>query len=299
VDLPSLKQLQYFHALAQKGNMTALAAELFVSQTALSNSITRLEEELGVQLFHRKGRSLTLNEYGSVYLSHVESMLLTMENANAAIRRLKGDVQDHVSVAMNSPVLWGDIVTKFISNNPGCTIALRECMLDSIQKDLPKLDVDLILAGKDDLLSDSLNHIVFSRDRLWLCVPPGHWLAERKSIKLAEAKNEYFISQPKHVGFARFCQKIFAAAGFEPKVIAECDYEMRRELFRQNVGVLISTDSVLRINFYNYGANVLIEEPSTRREMALFWSKARKLSPKAVAFKEALLQVYQSKPFSN
>lgn len=293
--MPSLKQLQYFQALARCGNMTALAEELFVSQTALSNSITRLEEELGVKLFERASRSMILNEYGSVYLAHVESMLLTLEAATAAVNRLKGGTPDHISLAMNSPVLWGDIVAKFISDHPGCTITLRECIIDTIQKQLPKLDVDLILAGKDDFSSDALDHIVFSRDRLWLCVPPNHWLAERKSIKLSEAKNESFICQPKHTGFSRFCQKVFAAAGFEPKIIAECNYEMRRELLLKNAGVLLASDSVLRVNYYNYGANILIDEPLIRREMALLWSRTKKLSPHATAFKETLLQVYRCK----
>jgi len=276
--------------------MTALAKEFFVSQTAISNSITRLEKELDVKLFERVGRNMILNKYGEAYLAHVESMLLMLEDANATIKRLKGTVQANVSLAMNSPVLWGDIVAKFISDNPGYTIALRECVIDSIQKQLPSLDVDLILAGKDDFTLDALDHIVFSRDRLWLCVPPGHWLAKRKSIKLAEAKNENFIEQPQHTGFSRFCKKVFSAAGFEPKIVAECNYEMRRELFRKNVGVLLASDSALRVNYYNYGANVLIEEPLIRREMALFWSKTRKLSPQAVAFNDMLLQVYRNDP---
>ena len=297
--MPSLKQLQYFHALARRGNMTTLAKELFVSQTALSNSITRLEEELGVKLFERAGRGLILNEYGTVYLAHVESMLLTLEDANAAINRLKVGAPEHVSLAINSPVLWSDIIAKFVSDHLGCTIALRECLIDSIEKQLPRLDVDLVLAGKDDFFSDALEHIVFSRDRLWLCVPPGHWLEGRKGIDLAEAKNENFIFQLKHTGFSKFCRKMFMAAGFEPKIIAECNYEMRRELFHKNVGVILATDSALRVNYYNYGASVLIEKPSNRRDMALFWSKARKPSPIAVAFKETLLQVYQNNPSSN
>lgn len=295
--MPSLKQLQYFHALARRGNMTALAEELFVSQTALSNAISRLEDELGVQLFERSGRTLVLNEYGAVYLPHVESMLFALENANAAVNRLKGGTLNNVSIAMNSPVLWGDIIAGFLSEHRDCTITQQECMVDSMQKMLPKLDVDLILAGKEDFSSDTLDHVIFSRDRLWLCVPPGHWLSGRRTMKLIEARNENFICQPGHTGFARFSRRIFQAAGFEPKVVAECDYEMRRELFRQNVGVLVATDSVLRVNYYGYGSSVLIEGPSTLREMALFWSNTRRLSPIAVTFKETLLSVYRNNPF--
>ena len=71
--MPTLMQLRYFQALAENGHLTKTAESLLISQTALSNMLAHLEDELGIKLFDRIGRSICLNAYGKAYLVHASS----------------------------------------------------------------------------------------------------------------------------------------------------------------------------------------------------------------------------------
>ena len=65
-----LLQLEYFYAVAKTQHVTHTAEQLHIAQPALTQSIHRLEKELGVPLFHRSGRNIALTEYG-VYLRKI------------------------------------------------------------------------------------------------------------------------------------------------------------------------------------------------------------------------------------
>lgn len=76
----SMLQLKYFQELAVQQNMTRVAEKHFVSQTALSNALSRMEEELNVPLFTRSGRSLILNEYGAIFLQYTNTILAALDD---------------------------------------------------------------------------------------------------------------------------------------------------------------------------------------------------------------------------
>nr|WP_223435832.1 LysR family transcriptional regulator [Metabacillus dongyingensis] len=72
-------QINYFQTVAQVQHITRAADLLSISQPALSRSILKLEDELGVQLFDRKGRNIYLNRYGRMFLNRVEQSIKQIE----------------------------------------------------------------------------------------------------------------------------------------------------------------------------------------------------------------------------
>ncbi len=78
-----LLQLKYFEKVATLENMTRAAKELHISQPALSNSIMRLEQELGVKFFDRTSRSIKLNKQGVYMLSKVKKILTMVDSITA------------------------------------------------------------------------------------------------------------------------------------------------------------------------------------------------------------------------
>ena len=78
-------QLQYFKAVAELQHMTKAAQVLSLSQPALSRSIAKLEEELGVPLFERKGKTLRLNRYGKLFLKSVDRATQAIEEGKQLI----------------------------------------------------------------------------------------------------------------------------------------------------------------------------------------------------------------------
>lgn len=76
------QQFEYFKTLAQMQHVTRASEALSITQPALSRSITRFEEEIGVPLFERQGRSIRLNKYGQLFLQRVENIMRELKKEN-------------------------------------------------------------------------------------------------------------------------------------------------------------------------------------------------------------------------
>lgn len=292
--MPTLKQLEYFCELAKSENMSKVAEAHYVSQTALSNSLSRLEKELNVQLFTRRGRNIVLNEQGKIFLQFVESALYSISLGLHTIQNIHGQNSNNnnVSIAIVSSTLWGTMIGSFLIEYPQYSISQRECRIDAIVEKLPQLDIDLIIAGSIDFNSPYLDSKKIISDPVRLYLPPNHPFTGRKSMRLIEAKDEPFISQPQTTGFSRFCNTLFQKAGFTPNIVAECDYTIRGELLRKGVGVLLASDTTLRAHFFDDCASVLIEDDFAVRDMSCFWLKGRPLSPAAKTFLDFITSYY-------
>src|SRR3954454_18530977 len=89
----TLQQLRYFLAACQHGSFAAAADSLYIAQPSLADQVRRLEGELGVRLFVRSGRRLTLTEAGKTLQPHAENVLSSVEIAAASVadvRHLRG-----------------------------------------------------------------------------------------------------------------------------------------------------------------------------------------------------------------
>ena len=84
-----LSQYRVFYAVAKTGNISHAAKELFISQPAISKSISKLEENLGVTLFKRSSRGVTLTIEGQVLFNHVSLAFNTLDRGENELRRIK------------------------------------------------------------------------------------------------------------------------------------------------------------------------------------------------------------------
>ncbi len=122
-----LRQLRYFTAIARCGSFSKAADEVFVAQSALSNQLAQLEDELGTQLFHRNRRGVELTEAGRNFHAHAKTILRQVEDAKASVR-----------VAQDEPsgkVVFG--IPHSVSN------ALALPLLMELRRELPKVDLEL------------------------------------------------------------------------------------------------------------------------------------------------------------
>ena len=107
----TLNQLIYFQTVARCQHFRLAASELNISQPSLSHSISNLEEELGIILFERKGRTVTLTKYGKIFLEHTDRILDDVRLAEKHMKKLSGN-SGHVDIAYVFPLPPGIFPTQ-------------------------------------------------------------------------------------------------------------------------------------------------------------------------------------------
>ena len=289
----NLLQIKYFVDLAHSGHMTATAEKHMVSPSAISSSLKRMEDELGVPLFMRKGRNIVLNDYGKTYLSYAESALVSLEQAGAAIEDMKKNTQSSVALFLTNPHLYEEAVSAFRKKHPGINIYMRPFDAGiGKAKSLPP-NADFIIASSSSIDDSGWDSQFLFNDKLYLAVPKNHIFSGSKTIDLADAKDEYFINSLSDTSFRTFCDELCRDAGFKPKSQIECDYLLRPKLLANENMVCITTSSGKNLGFFNDVELLQITNPHRVRPQSLFWKKDRYQTKAAKLFKNFLIDYYK------
>lgn len=275
-----LLQLRYFRLLAENQHLTRTAEILKISSPSLSATLKRLENELGADLFDRKGRGLQLNESGRVFLHYVNEVFTSLENAQRELQDIKETGDNKISVATTSPIIWHELFMAYFKDFPDANLN------HSIIR-LPGLD-DLAISGKFDFIITAYNDLSSNRmwdcetlnknDKPYLAVWPEHKFASRKKIRLIEAKDEKFVALSKGFSGRKFFDDICMLAGFEPKIVLECDYSLRSTLLKNKYGIVFTTKSVIPTGALGDAAFIEIIDPIYIRTQSIFWQKDKYLN---------------------
>lgn len=269
--MPTIKQLQYFQALAKEQNMNSLSSKFFISQSALSNSLSRLENELGVTLFERTATGLKINKYGKVYLEYVDRILELLEASTLSIRDDSDSDKKRLNVLFNSPILYSSMIFDFIRKYPDIEVSQHTCSKEIIESHIKENKSSVYLVGVDDYYFPPYfdNKIIY-KDILYVGVPSSHKFAQKKSITLEDCRNEPFIFQEIESGFSQFSIKLFEEAGIKPNIIAWCDHSMRKVLFSQGAGIVLTSETNKRAKFFKDCIYIPLK-PTKNRIMVLYW----------------------------
>ena len=228
-----LLQLRYFLAAAEYQHMTRAAASLQIAQPALSQAIHRLEEELGVMLFERKGRNIELNEAGKLLQSRLIPLL-------GALDRIPEEVKRGQYVASHTIHLQLLAASSLITN---CIIAYRAFHPDvnfQLYQSDTHADYDLCVTAvrSDRIPAEKEDITVMLEEDLYLAVPAGSRYGTRKSICLSETMNDGYICLAGSRPIRQICNSYFAEADFKPNVIFESDTtESVRNLIAAGLGI--------------------------------------------------------------
>lgn len=288
-----LLQLKYFLELSKTEHLRKTAEEMIVTPSAISTSISRLENELGVKLFDRDGRKIRLNEFGKTYAKYIQQMFDALDSANASLNELTNTEKTTISVYAVNPFLWNNALQAFRSTHPEISVALfaLDAGTDGSSAALPSSsNADFYLSAPDTMPDLNLESELLTYSELLLAVSPAHRLAGKKSIRLAEAKDEWFINSPHSTSFRKYCDDLCQLAGFTPKSRIECDYVIRpRMLINENM-VCIATSLGRQSKLYDGTVMIPIVDPPASRPFYIFWNKNRYQTKNAIAFKDFMVQ---------
>lgn len=222
-------QLRYFVAAAEELSISQAAERVHVSQPALSRQIRLLEEEIGTQLFDRIKQRIHLTDAGKFFLIKARQLLCDSEMALQQTQEQFIGAKRTVRLGFLSPFLddlVAPVVREFQQRHSRSKVSLFDlpprAQLDRLR--LRELDIG-ILANIEEQDKSQFDVRTLSRHKFIAVVPEDHPLSNRKSVKLAELKQEKWVSLdnaffPKRREFLiDCCQKV----GFLPRIAAEMD----------------------------------------------------------------------------
>lgn len=188
-----LQQLKYFKTVAEIGKISTAAEALFLSAPALSTSISRLEKELGMPLFHRTGNRIQLNPQGTIFLRHVNKVFDELEATKVELQESLQPVGEHVSVATMSSTQWVDLISAFSQTHSEITLSCSSIKISQLTENgLPPQHTFLL--GSEDAIPEAyraeLNCIPMFHDSPVIVVHASHPLANRKNVAIDELEQE-------------------------------------------------------------------------------------------------------------
>jgi DNA-binding transcriptional LysR family regulator len=281
-----LRQLAYFVAVADEGQVTRAAERISVAQPAVSAQIRRLERELGEALFHRDQRGVTLTAAGAAFLPHARAALAAVDRGRATVRALQGLLEGRLCVGVSGPLdhRFAAALGEYARAHPGVEIALREDNRDRIVASLADGDLgvaQICLTGEPIPTCVTAEEV--GTDPLVLAVAAGHRLAAlagRAPATIAQLDGEPLITLEQGTGLRMALEQACRDEGFAPRVVADTT-EIRSllDLTAAGVGIAVIPRSV--------GADprlaVLDLHPRVERQIGLAWNAAT-TSPATRAF---------------
>ena len=185
-----LVQIRYFIAAAQFQNLSQAARVLNVSQPALTKSISKLEDELGVKLFDRKGRKVTLNARGERFLENALSSVQGLDDAAAAAKdSLFSNPALYVGLFQHSERFMR-CLGEFSIANPDIGFQLEYIAIAANDVDTNRFD--MLLYPKNALFQKYRGDLAYV-DTYFLAVHKNDPLASRKEIRLNDLKGRKVI----------------------------------------------------------------------------------------------------------
>ncbi|MFF7706902.1 LysR substrate-binding domain-containing protein [Pseudomonas sp. NPDC007930] len=246
----TLRQIRHFIAVAETGSISAAAHAVFISQSTLTSAIQQLEQDLGVPLFNRHAKGMTLTHQGHQFLRQAHVILATVDNAKRSLQQSTEQISGQLTVGVTSLVAGyylADLLMRFQRACPNVTLRVMEDDRPYIEHLLISGEIDvgvLILSHLEDRHALQTEVLTHSPHRLWL--PAQHRLLELDEITLADVAREPLI-QLNVDEMDRAAQRIWRQAGLAPTVaLRSASTEAVRSLVAAGLGLALQPDMTYR-----------------------------------------------------
>lgn len=212
-----LLQLRYFLAVAESEHMTNTAKQLHIAQPALTQSIHRLEQELGVSLFERAGRGIRLSPAGAYIRDRVKPAMETLENVARDVQLFQQGEQGVVRVGVHAASgVAIDGIAAYSELNPHVSFEITQ---DERERHRDVI-VTTITPRGSSTVENAVEKTPFS-ERIGIAVPASSALGDTAS--LADFANERFIALAGSRRFREVCDTFCARRAFTPHIAFESD----------------------------------------------------------------------------
>ena len=287
----TLRQLRIFEAVARRLSFSRAAAELHLTQPAVSMQVKQLERQIGLPLLERIGKRLVLTEAGAELRRHANILAAHTLELKSAMDQLHGLQRGLLRLAVVSTANYflPPVIAPYAKSHPGVRIKLqvanREVVLAALVENAAELAVISQPPDGDVLVAEP-----FMQNPLVAIAPPGHPLCAQRSISLARFAREALIMREPGSGTRLEIERHFAANGVD--VIAGSEFstnEAIKHAVQAGLGLSIVSAQTIELELETRRLVVLpvVGLPIMAR-WYLMHRRRKRLSAAAVAFRDLL-----------
>lgn len=246
----SLRQIRYFIATAETGQVSRAAIDLHVSQSAITTAIKGLEERLGTKLFERQSHGVALTYEGNQFLQHAKHIMATVDEALQMSGRANTNIAGRIRLAVSYTVAGYFLpayLPRFARGFPNIEIRLIETDRARIEEGIIDGTFDLSLMLTSNLANQediSYENLIHSRRRLWTGV--NHRFLNRPAVTFQDVAGEPYIMLTVDEA-SNTALRYWNRTPYRPRVIFKTSsVEAVRGMVASGMGVSILSDMVYR-----------------------------------------------------
>lgn len=278
-----LLQLKYFQTVANMQHLSNAAKKLHIAQPALTQTIHRLEAELGIQLFDRIGRNIYLNDAGRILLQYTDQIFNSLDDAKAQLKDLTEQQKKTVTLSIHAA-----------SHH-------LPALLNQIKASCPNIHINVYMQNADCDLSIYSSHekaissaqICLLEETIMLALPKAHPLALQDKITLLDLEKVSFVSLSEDTSLYQTIQFYISQKNIElqNEIITDNPSIMRQLLLQNNYAAFVPS-----ITWYDFSDGTLIykqvEGLSMKRYLYLCQRSNRYLSDYASQCKDIIINYF-------
>ncbi len=223
------RQLRYALSVSKERSFTGAAKRLNISQSAVSEQVKLLEEEIGFELFHRTSRGIESTDRGRTFLYESEQVMGDLLSLTDTARRLRGALSDTLTIGMGSgmaqifiPRMFADLERDL----PGVRLEIMTAPTKNIFNELheERIDAGIAIESNPGRLPAGLIFDRLADAEMALITHPKHALARSKQpIDIGRLVAEPFIMSELTVGYGQVVFSLFTDLGIRPNILAVVD----------------------------------------------------------------------------
>lgn len=289
----SLRQLRTFAAAARHLSFARAAEELHLTAPAVSMQIRDLETAVGLPVFERSGRTMSLTTTGEYLLVYARRVITTMKEAEDTLDRLRGVQSGRITVGMVGTAQYfvPRLMAQFRADHPGIDVRLTVGNRDQLDRLLHDRDIDLAIMGRPPQDRDARAE-AFAAHPLAVVASSEHRLAGARDIPPSRLDREPFIVREPGSGTRTAMESWFRAMHIAPTVVMEMSSnETIKQAVMANMGLTLLSLHTLGLELASGQLQVLdVDGLPLKRAWHVVTLGSSSLSPAAEAFRYFVLE---------
>lgn len=286
----TIKQLKYFTAVVECGNISQAAKKLHIAQPPLSAQIKLLEDEYGVTLFERGARSVTLTKAGEYLCSRALKILADIDETENELSDFSKDVKGTLKIGSISPSgveLLGKYIYKFQSLYPYINFEIKEEHTDVLIDMILKENIELAIV-RTPFCTNGIDCFYLNYEPMYAVASDKFFQAADKTIDLDELMQYPLIY---HRRFEELISSVFNSANlsFTPYCVND-DGRTSLSLALSEIGCAIVTQSTLPKNLPDNIHVRKINNNKLNTRLALIHKSDKRISKSAKLFTEHFIK---------